>query len=102
MSDGKYGRYVLDLFGNYTFKEPVSSDEIVSLALNVLESRFKRDPQMTSPAESGRFFQLKLGELEQVVFAAAYLDNKHRLIEYENLFYGTIDGASVYPREVVK
>ena len=36
------------------------------------------------------------------MFACLYLDNQHRLIEYKELFRGTIDGASVYPREVVK
>jgi DNA repair protein RadC len=44
----------------------------------------------------------KLGGLEREVFAAAYLDTRHRLIEYVELFHGTIDGAEVHPREVVR
>ena len=36
------------------------------------------------------------------VFASLFLDNRHQVIEYEELFTGTIDGASVHPREVVK
>jgi DNA repair protein RadC len=46
--------------------------------------------------------QLKLGEAERELFACLFLDNRHRLIQYEELFYGTIDGASVHPKEVVK
>jgi len=45
---------------------------------------------------------LKLSGQEREVFAVLFLTTKHRLIGYEELFYGTIDGASVYPREVVK
>ena len=39
---------------------------------------------------------------EQEVFAALFLDNKNRVIIYEELFYGTIDSASVYPRIVAQ
>ena len=44
----------------------------------------------------------KLGGLEREVFAAVFLDTRHRLIEYSELFQGTIDGAEVHPREVVR
>ena len=44
----------------------------------------------------------KLGGLEREVFAAVFLDTRHRLIEYAELFQGTIDGAEVHPREVVR
>jgi DNA repair protein RadC len=46
--------------------------------------------------------QLKLAHLEHQVFAVLWLDNRHRIIAFEELFRGTIDGASVHPREVVK
>lgn len=45
---------------------------------------------------------LHLGALDHEVFGCLYLDNCHRLIVVENLFRGTVDGASVHPREVVK
>lgn len=44
----------------------------------------------------------KLRDYQQEVFAALFLDNKHRVIQFEQLFYGTINAASIYPREVVK
>ncbi len=63
-------------------------------------------------AENGAFLEspdavkslvaLEMRELEHEVFACLFLDNRHRLITYEALFRGTIDSASVYPREVVK
>jgi DNA repair protein RadC len=46
--------------------------------------------------------QVRLADLEYEVFACLFLDSRHRLIKFEELFRGTIDGAFVYPREVVK
>jgi len=46
--------------------------------------------------------RLHLAKREREVFAVMFLDNRHRLLAYEELFFGTIDGASVHPREVVK
>ncbi len=43
-----------------------------------------------------------MSEKLQEVFAIVFLDNRHRVIAYEELFYGTIDGASVHPREIVR
>ncbi len=48
------------------------------------------------------YLQSLLHDYDHEVFGALFLDNKHRLIAFEELFRGTIDGASVYPREVVK
>lgn len=48
------------------------------------------------------FLKAQLRHLRHEVFAALFLDSQHRLIRYEELFKGTIDGASVYPREVVR
>ncbi|PCJ47317.1 MAG: hypothetical protein COA99_01135 [Moraxellaceae bacterium] len=57
---------------------------------------------ITQPEKIKRFLQAKMRAYGQEVFACVYLDNQHRVLEYKELFYGTIDGASVYPREVVK
>jgi len=48
------------------------------------------------------YLSSKLRHIPHEVFACLFLDSQHRLITYEELFRGTIDGASVYPREVVK
>lgn len=79
-----------------------SADEIVEAARAVAGKRMQRGASFSNPVDSRRFFQDKLGGLEREVFAAAYLDCRHRLIEYVELFHGTIDGAEVHPREVVR
>jgi len=55
-----------------------------------------------SPAETEDFLKARLSGLDHESFSIIYLDNRHRVIFYEELFRGTIDGTSVYPREVVK
>ena len=57
---------------------------------------------LSSPAEVRHYLSLHLTGLGHEVFAALFLDNRHRVIEYRELFRGTIDSAAVYPREVVK
>ena len=57
---------------------------------------------MSSPRAVREFLAIKLGTLEHEIFAVLLLDTRHRLIDYVELFRGTINGASVHPREVVK
>jgi DNA repair protein RadC len=57
---------------------------------------------MSDPEITRQFLQIQLRGYTRDVFACLFLDNQHRLIKYEELFLGTIDGASVYPREVVE
>ncbi len=64
--------------------------------------RVRRGVALDSPSVVRDFLTNKLGALEHEVFAVLLLDTRHRLIEYVELFRGTIDGASVHPREVVK
>ncbi|WP_082879097.1 MULTISPECIES: DNA repair protein RadC [Luteibacter] len=59
-------------------------------------------PRIESPADSAEYFRARLRHLSHEVFAVLFLDTRHRVLAYEELFRGTIDGASVYPREVVR
>ena len=59
-------------------------------------------PALETPAATRALLARLLGTLTHEVFCALYLDNRHRLIAMRELFRGTIDGASVHPREVVK
>lgn len=79
-----------------------SFEEILSTARSMLARRVRRGTPLTSPKLVRDFLALRLGALEHEVFCVAYLDNRHRLIEFVELFRGTIDGASVHTREVVK
>jgi len=67
-----------------------------------LAESLRAGPSMASPRATGEYLRAKLRDLEHEVFCCLYLDNRHRLIQLEELFRGTIDGASVHPREVVK
>lgn len=75
----------------------------VEYAVNVLQqSLTSRDTAFTDPAATRNYLMLKIANLEHEVFGVLFLDNRHRLIHDEIMFRGTIDGASVYPREVAK
>jgi DNA repair protein RadC len=57
---------------------------------------------LTSPAQTRQYLSARLRDHEHEVFACLMLDNRNRVIALREMFRGTIDGASVYPREVVK
>ncbi len=80
-----------------------AEQETIAKALRILDSRM-REPgiALTSPEATKSFLRLHLVEKYQEVFACLFLDNRHRVIKFEQLFFGTIDGASVHPREVVR
>ena len=55
-----------------------------------------------SPIDTESFLKSRMQHLEHEVFCCLYLDNRHRVLRFDELFRGTVDGTSVYPREVVK
>ncbi len=82
-----------------------SPDENATIqqALTIIESHARKSGDvMTSPTASAGYCRLKLAGLEREAFWVLFLDSQHQLIEAECLFQGTLDGAAVYPREVVK
>lgn len=82
-----------------------TGDDIIKEALRIMQRRMSYKT-MGDPFESVQqakdYIRLKLAEREHEVFACFFLDTKHRLIKYVEMFNGTIDKASVFPREVVK
>ena len=85
-------------------KKPVDKDQqVIDDALNILQNRLRKPGRGFQSADDTKaYLMLKLAELEHEVFSILYLDTRHRLIEYVELFRGTVNGASVHPREVVK
>ncbi len=67
-----------------------------------LECRLRRGTGLGCPTDTRRFLSACLRRHEHEVFACLFLDNRHRLIRFEELFRGTVNGASVYPREIAK
>lgn len=74
----------------------------LELGRRYLLADLQRGDALSNPDATRRFLQARLSGYPYEVFACLFLDNRHRVIEYEALFRGTIDGASVHPREVVK
>ena len=78
-------------------------DRVISEALRILDGRFgTRGDVMSSPEACRSYLKLKLAGYPYEVFGCMFLDNRHRFIAWEEMFRGTIDGASVHPREVVR
>jgi DNA repair protein RadC len=74
----------------------------LEMARRHLAEQLARGKVLSDPDTTRRFLQLRLRHQPHEIFACLYLDNQHRVLEFEELFRGTLDGASVYPREVVK
>ena len=74
----------------------------LELGRRYLAATLKRDTVLNSPEHTRAFLKARLRPYAREVFACLFLDNSHRVISFDELFEGTIDGASVHPREVVK
>jgi DNA repair protein RadC len=81
---------------------PATHNELIAAARVALSRRFRRGSSLESPQAVRDYLRLSLTELEHEMFCMIALDCRHRLIAHLQLFRGTIDGASVHPREVVK
>jgi DNA repair protein RadC len=86
----------------YLVTRPVTLDEVFEFVRRELEKRFSRENALTCPADTKRYLIAQLAREESEVFAALFLDTRHRPIAFDRLFFGTLDGCSVHPREVVK
>lgn len=73
----------------------------LEISRRYLEQSLAREDVLGNPAATRRFLMARLRHLRHEVFACLFLDSQHRVIAFRELFRGTIDGASVYPREVV-
>ena len=81
---------------------PADADQILEAARQVIEQKMQRGAEFTSPVVVKDYLRAKLAGFEHEVFAVLFLDTRHRLIDYTEMFRGTIDSAEVHPREVVK
>jgi DNA repair protein RadC len=91
--------FVRDNFGNYT---PADPGLVIAAAKREISAMMARGKALVSPDAVREALQVQLADYQHEVFLCLFLDNQHRIIECVELFRGTIDGASVYPREVVK
>ncbi|NYT80324.1 DNA repair protein RadC [Alcaligenaceae bacterium] len=90
---------VRDAQGRYL---PATTDQILEAARLAVDQKMVRGTAFTSPAVVKEYLTAKLAGFDVEVFAVLFLDSRHRLIEYVEMFQGSLNQASVYPREVVK
>ncbi len=91
-----------EVAGTYHVTEAVTEGELLQIAKRLARRRLAKGRKITKPGLAFEHLQVLLQEYEHEVFSALFLDCQHRVICFEELFRGTIDSASVYPREVVK
>ncbi len=75
---------------------------VLEMSRRYLRQNMDRNHTLLSPEDTRDYLMTQLSGYPNEVFACLFLDNRHRVIVYEELFHGTIDGASVHPREVVR
>lgn len=104
MSDQSFSSFdsallVCDAQGCYL---PATTDQILQAARHAVERKLSRGAEFTSPTVVKEYLTAKLAGFDVEVFAVLFLDSQHRLIEYVEMFQGTLSQTSVYPREVAK
>lgn len=75
---------------------------VLEMGRRHLAEGLKRDSALESPQQVRDYLKARLRHEPHEIFACLFLDTRHRVLAFEALFHGTIDGASVYPRQVVK
>lgn len=89
-----------------TGSDTASEDAVIAHALQILERRLSsvndRGKPLTSPQMTRDYLRLQMAQNEREHFGVMFLDTRHRVLAYEELFFGTIDSAHVHTREIVK
>ena len=79
-----------------------NEDDILAAAERILAARFKRQGTIADPMQATDYFRARLAHLSHEEFHCMFLDTRYRIIACEAVFRGTLAGAAVYPRELVK
>lgn len=76
--------------------------DIINQARELLTARLYRNQSLESSKETESYLALQLGDREQEVFAVIFLDNRNQVLQYKEIFYGSIASTSVYPHELAR
>ena len=87
---------------SYVLHGTYSEESILKVAESILAERIYAKEQISSPEDMKRFLALRYRDLKYEVFSVVFLNTQHEVLACDDLFVGTLDGASVYPREVVR
>ncbi|WP_407908668.1 RadC family protein [Lysobacter claricitrinus] len=74
----------------------------LEIGQRVLASELERGDALTDPPSAGRLFAKRLRPMDHEVFAVMFLDTRHRMLAFEEMFHGTLDGAEIHPRDVAR
>jgi DNA repair protein RadC len=86
----------------YKLNSKSSDQDVLAAAEGILKIKLERLGSLSNPADAGDFLRMRLGALMHEEFHVLWLDNRHQILGCQKLFNGTVDGASIYPREVVR
>lgn len=93
---------IQDRNGHYQRRGCITEHDVLIAAETLLRSKLERQGSIGNPRDASDFLRMRLGALPHEEFHILWLDNRHRILDCQRLFLGTVDGASVYPREVVR
>lgn len=79
-----------------------ADEQILAAAEQILLKRLARNGKIGEPCEAGHYLRARLGHAEREVFGCVFLDTRHQILACEDLFFGTIDGAEIAPREILR
>lgn len=91
-----------DSKGNYKLTGNTTEQDVLAAAEGILRTKLERQGSIGNPSDASDFLCMRLGALLHEEFHVLWLDNRHRILDCQKLFTGTVDGASVHPREVVR
>jgi len=100
--DHTHGIFIRNEQGLYHVQGTVRAEDIIGTAAELIYEDLASREALTKPTDAAQFFQLRLAKETNECFSALFLDNRHRVLSFETLFTGTIDGAAVYPRVVIQ
>ena len=89
-------------YTRYKLAGETTEQDVLAAAEGILRSKLERQGCIGTPTDANNFLRLRLGALAHEEFHVLWLDNRHRIIDCQKLFTGTVDGASIHPREVVR
>ena len=88
--------------GTYIVANPVTESDILEMARQLSTDRLAKGRSIENPSSVFTYLQSLLADYEYEVFGVLFLDTKHRVIRFDEMFRGTLESARVYPREVAK
>ena len=89
-------------YTRYKLLGETTEQDVLAVAETILKNRLVRQGSIGTPIDASDFLRMRMGALLHEEFHVLWLDNRHQILDCQKLFTGTVDGASVHPREVVR